>query len=168
MSDELPTEDRLRRIERGVQRRIDARRATAQRLVRGITGAAVAVLVIGGGFALLRPMAGTSAGSSGVGAAGSAGGSAASAPATAVPVVCHDGAATTTVRADRSALPVSAFEACAAASFGADAGPSTAGSASGSPTAMPRVLCRAEDGVLHVYVGTTAVCATHGLTPYRR
>ena len=108
MSDELPTEDRLRRIEHGVQRRIDARRATVQSVRRGVTGGIVTVLLIGGGFALLRPMAGTSTASSGAG-------SAASAPASAVvSITCHRGAATAAVRADRSALPGSALRACAA------------------------------------------------------
>jgi hypothetical protein len=161
MSDELPTEERMRRIERGVQRRIDAHRASAQRVRQGVTGGLVVVLLLGGGFALLRSTAGTSTAASGSG-------SAASAPASAaVPVLCHDGAATTTARADRSTLPASALRACASAAYGTEAAPNSAGGRSASPTVAPRVLCRAEDGALHVYPGAPVACSAHRMTAYR-
>jgi hypothetical protein len=146
MSDELPTEERMRRIERGVQRRIDAHRASAQRVRQGVTGGLVVVLLLGGGFALLRSSAPASA---------------------AVPVLCHDGAATTTARADRSTLPASALRACASAAYGTEAAPNSAGGRSASPTVAPRVLCRAEDGALHVYPGAPVACSAHRMTAYR-
>lgn len=166
MTDELPTEERLRRIEQGVHRRIDARRATARSVRQGLTSGLVVVLLLGGGFALLRSTAGGTAASSG---AGSAASPAASGSAS-VPVTCHDGAASTTARADRSTLPASALEACAVAAFGAEARPNAAGgtdaTSSPSPTALPSVLCRGKGGDLHVYLGAAAVCATHGMTAY--
>jgi hypothetical protein len=164
MSDDLPTEEQLRRIERGVQRRIDARRATTQQVVRRVAGGIAAVLLIGGGFALLRPL--------GVGTAtsSSSGGSAARPSSTEIVAVrCHDGRTTTEVRVARTGLPAAAVQACAAAAFTAGAQPDTASGTSATPTPTPRpsALCRAEDGALHVYVGAAAVCAAHGMTAYR-
>ncbi|GAA2752212.1 hypothetical protein [Amnibacterium kyonggiense] len=159
MSDGLPTDEQLRRIERGVRQRIDRRRRTAQRIAQ----ASVAVVLIAGGFALLRPTLGVLGTSSGGSAASGA------RPASAlVPVVCHHGASTATVRADPKDLPASALQACAAeeARFGpqvADRGPSPVPP---SPSTSPRaaVLCRTADGDLHVWAdGTT--CRSHGMTP---
>ena len=162
MSDDLPTEERLGRIERGVQRRIDARRVSAQRVVRGVSGGAVAVLLVVGGFALIRPSISSPSGAAGA----SSGRSAASAL---VPVRCHDGATTTTTRAARAGLPASAIAACTTVRFSANSAPEVQG-ASGAPRPVPTppssVLCRAEDGALQVYFGGTASCATHGTTPY--
>lgn len=162
MSDELPTEERLRRIERGVQRRIDARRATAQQVRRGVAGGALTVLVIVGGFALLRPVASTVT----AGAAGSA-------ASALVPVRCHAATTTTTAEAARSGLPASALAACAAAATAdrAEADPettsggsTTSGSFAGS--AGPSTVCRADDGALHVYIGGATACRAHGMRAY--
>ncbi len=112
MSDGLPTDDQLRRIERGVQRRIDLRRTVAHRVV----GSAAAVALIGGGFALLVPL-GLSSGASGGSAA--AGGTAASARA-AVQVVCHDSSARDSA-SRRSQVPAGADDRRLIAACGADA-----------------------------------------------
>ncbi|MGT2426254.1 hypothetical protein [Amnibacterium kyonggiense] len=160
MNDGLPTEEQLRRIERGVQRRIDRRRRTALRAAQ----AAVAVVLVVGGFALLRPTGGAPTTSS-------AGSGAAAASATGAPlvsVVCH-GARTTTVRADAAGLPASALAACDAAV--ARFGPLAADGGSGaSPAPHPSVpatavVCRAADGDLHVFIDGGA-CRSHGMSPY--
>jgi hypothetical protein len=160
VTDDLPTPERLRRIERGVQQRLAARRATRQSVLRGVTGVVVAAVVIGGGFALLRP--GSNSATS-----GSAGGSAARASsAPLVPIECHRGKAITTTQADPAGLPASALAACAAAGRTAAAEPLSGNGPAASASPSARTLCRTKDGVLHVYPGLPAVCATHGMAPY--
>lgn len=157
MSDGLPTDDQLRRIERGVQRRIDLRRRAARRAA-GVAGAALAVALLGGGLVLVRPvLVGTSS--------GSAASSGKGAPASdRVAVVCH-GTPTRSVEVERSGLPAAALHACAAAGPGAG-GASRAAGAGASPAPSPAsVLCRAADGRLHVYPGAAA-CSGHGMTPF--
>jgi hypothetical protein len=156
MNDELPTDERVRRIERGVARRIGARRVVAQR----IAVAAVAVVVVGGGFALIRPM---SSGGSATSAAGSA---ASAAPSTALAVECH-GDRTVTARVDPTGLPASALVACARAEHGsAPAEQHAAGGTGASATPAPSTLCETVHGALHVYPGPPSMCATHGMHPY--
>lgn len=162
MNDGLPTDERLDRIERGVQRRIDARRATRQGVARGVTAVLVLLVVVGGGFALLRS---TSTATSS-GAAGSAARPAASAASALVPVTCHDGR-TVAAKADGSGLPASALAACALAERGATvSGPHAASGTDASATPSTGVLCRTKDGELHVYPGLPSACATHGMAPY--
>lgn len=154
MSDGLPTDEQLRRIERGVRQRIDRRRRTAQRIAQ----ASVAVVLIAGGFALLRPAIGTSSG----GAAGSAASGAQPASAAAlVPVVCH-GPSARTVRVDPKDLPGSALRACEHRP-GAQVADGRPELPSPGPTGAA-VLCRTTDGDLHVWSdGTT--CRSHGMAP---
>jgi hypothetical protein len=157
MSDDLPDDERVRRIERGVQRRIDGRRRIAQR----IAGASVAVLLVAGGFALLRPVVSLSSG---------AGGSASSAEGTSrvVRVTCHSAAGTERVAAEEDGLPASAIRACTAA-LGGEVSGTKAGAqgAGGAPSATPSapLLCRTTSGALHVYLGTAATCVSHDMTP---
>ncbi len=166
MNDELPTEERLGRIERGVRRRIDARRAARQGVLRGVVGVAVAAVVIGGGFALLRPQSNSGGGSTAAG--GTAAGSAASAaPSTTVPVRCH-GDRTVVAQADPAGLPASALAACVAAERRANVSAQQNEGTAASATPATSTLCRTKGGVLHVYAGPPAVCATHGLSPYPR
>jgi hypothetical protein len=150
MSDGLPTDEQLRRIERGVQRRIDTRRRIAQR----VAGTAVAVLLLAGGIALIGPL--TSISTSG--AAGGSSGSRGSVAAT-EPVTCHDGGTTTRVSAARDGLPGSAVRACTQPAQAADA--SRRPSADQESGARP-VLCRAPSGALHVYLA--GGCAEHDMT----
>jgi hypothetical protein len=162
MSDGLPSDEQLRRIERGVQRRIDLRRRLAQR----IAGGGVAVLLVVGGFALLRPTMGTSAGAgstSGRFSGADSGGAAA--PAEALQAVrCH-GAVATTVSVDPARLPTSALIACAAAERRQVAAATDGGDvATPRPSASGAVLCRAADGALSVWAGSS--CTVHGLQPY--
>jgi hypothetical protein len=161
MSEQVPTDEQLARIERGVHRRIDRRRSA----VRGITGGAAALAIVAGGFALVVPAI------SGAGSASSAGSGGsvqryAAADDGAVRVVCH-GTARRTVQAAAKGLPGSAEQACAAgalrgpASSSEGAADSGGGAAAGSASAV----CRADDGVVHVYVGSREDCDEHGMTP---
>ena len=169
MSDDLPTDERLRRIERGVQRRIDGRRQVAQR----IAGASVAVVLVVGGFALVRPLlsiTGTASSSTAGGDAQgtSAGDSTASEAAASGTVRCHDGATTRTVPVGAGDQPAAAIAACIAAARRAAtaAQPEDRG-----PTPVPSpsaVVCESSTGVLHVSLGDAAACATHDLRPFRR
>lgn len=160
MSDGLPSDEQLRRIEHGVQRRIRGRRLAAQR----VAGALVAVLLVAGGIALVRPML-TSTGS-----ASSAGGSSGGGSVAAVAVVCHGAGGTTTVKAAQAGLPGSAFAACAAAPE-KDAATARPNALQGrTPTASAvaaHVLCRTSSGDLHVYVGGAATCAAHAMSRVR-
>lgn len=160
MSDGLPSDDQLRRIERGVQRRIRGRRLAAQR----VAGTLVAVLLVAGGIALVRPVL-TSTGS-----ASSAGGSNGGHSVAAVAVVCHGPEGATTVEAAESGLPASAFEACATTTehAAATARPNALQGRTPSPSASPaQVLCRASSGELHVYPGGPPTCAAHGMARVR-
>ena len=156
MNDELPTDERLRRIERGVQRRIILRRVIPQR----IAVAAVAVVLVAGGFALLRP---TASGGSSTSAAGSA---ASPIPTDAMFVECH-GTRTVTARVDPTGLPASALAACARAERGGVAADQHAAGTSGaSPTPATSTLCETVHGALHVYPGLPPMCAAHAMHPY--
>lgn len=154
MSDDLPTPERLGRIERGVQRRIDRRRQVAQQ----IAGASVAVLLVVGGVALARPLLLSSSG----GGASSAGGApAAGTSAEETTVLCHDASATRTVQA-HGALPAAAIAACAAA--GPTAASARPGDVAATPSPSPTsVLCESSEGTLEVYLGDASTCATHDL-----
>lgn len=157
MSDDLPTPERLGRIERGVQRRIDRRRQVG----RQIAGASVAVLLVVGGVALARPLLVSSSGGSASsgGSGGSAAGSSAGRTST---VLCHEGTTTRTVQAHGD-LPAAAIAACAAVD-GQTASSARPGDlpATPSPSATP-VLCESSKGTLEVYLGDAATCATHDL-----
>lgn len=157
MSDDLPTPERLGRIERGVQRRIDRRRQVG----RQIASASVAVLLVVGGVALAQPLLVSSNG----GSATSAGGApAAGTSAEDTTVLCHEGTTTRTVQA-HGTLPAAAIAACAAV------GPTASSARPGdvvdspSPSANP-VLCESSKGTLEVYLGDAATCATHDLRPF--
>jgi hypothetical protein len=162
MSGQVPSDEQLARIERGVHRRIDARR----RAIRGVTGGAAGLAIVVGGFALVLPaLGGAGSGSS----AGSGGGTIqryAASDAAAIPVICH-GTTRRSVQAEEAGLPASAAEACVAATLrGAAGSPESATDAgdSGSSTAAdPSAVCRAEDGAVHVYVGSFDACAAHGM-----
>jgi len=160
MSDGLPTDEQLARIERGVRSRIDRR----ARVARRVAGASAAVLVVAGGVALLLPLriggftTGTSAG----------GGSSA---ARTVAVVCHDGGVVR-ARAAEAGLPGTAIAACERAlGRPAPAGASAAADgASGAPSALrtapvPRV-CTTEAGVVHVWLDGRG-CPALGVRPQR-
>lgn len=161
MSDDLPTPERLGRIERGVQRRIDRRRQVA----RQIAGASFAVLLVVGGVALARPLLVSSSGGSASsgGSGGSAAGSSAGRTST---VLCHEGTTTRTVQA-HGTLPAAAIAACAAAVGGQTASSARPGDlpATPSPSATP-VVCESSKGTLEVYLGDAATCATHDLRPF--
>jgi hypothetical protein len=162
MNDELPTGERLGRIERGVQRRIDARRQLARR----VAGGAVVLLVVAGGVALIRPLSGTltSSGASGSSAREPEYGPAASAAG--APVRCH-GEVDRTVTADPAGLPASALAACARVERGASTSALEGGGATPTPSPSPAAaLCRSKDGSLHVYSGPASACAAHGMTPW--
>ena len=157
MSDGLPSDEQLRRIERGVQQRIRGRRLVAQR----VAGALVAVLLVAGGIALVRPVLGTA-----TGASSSSGGSGGNTAASVV-VVCHGAGGATTVRVPPSGLPGSAFTACAVTSeaTAASARPNALQGRTPTPSPSPaQVLCRASSGELHVYPGGAATCAAHAMT----
>ena len=152
MSDGLPSDEQLRRIERGVRRRIERR----GRVARQVAGASAAVLVVAGGIALLAPIARTA------GSASSAGGSGDGAQAPGV-VVCHDGARTTRAEVPAGALPGGARAACARA---LRALPEAASGSDGRPSPSPSpsaALCETARGVLHVYLDGSA-CGAHGMT----
>jgi hypothetical protein len=157
MTDDLPTDERLRRIERGVHQRIDRRR----RLARRIAGASVAVVLVAGGIALVRPQLATTSGAS-----SAAGGSAEGTSAGTVTVLCHRGAAVTPVQAERRGLPASALAACTTAqgATAASARPRPLDGRTPSPAPTP-VLCASPSGVLHVYLGSATTCAAHRLQP---
>jgi hypothetical protein len=163
MSGQVPNDEQLARIERGVHRRIDARR----RAIRGVTGGAAGLAIVVGGFALVLPaLGGASSGSS----AGSGGGTMqqyAASDAAAIPVICH-GSTRRTVQAEEALLPESAADACVAATLRNAAGTSesaTDSGASASSAAASSAVCRAEDGAVHVYVGSSDACAAHGMEP---
>ncbi|GAA4734557.1 hypothetical protein GCM10025783_00190 [Amnibacterium soli] len=161
MSDGLPSDEQLRRIERGVQQRIRGRRLAAQR----VAGALVAVLLVVGGIALVRPVLGTAGG-----AASSSGGSGGFVSGSAVvAVVCHGATGATVVKASEAGLPASALDACAAAgSRLSTARPRALQEEAPSPSASPAaVLCRTAEGGLHVYPGGAATCAAHAMTRVR-
>ncbi|WP_375389430.1 hypothetical protein [uncultured Amnibacterium sp.] len=163
MSGGVPDEEQLRRIEQGVRRRIARRRETAQR-VGGAAAAVGALAIVVGGFSLVLPRsASLSSGASG-------GGSAADSSAL-VKVLCHGDRATLAAEADPKGLPESAFEACARAlektvsDAAAPEATGVQGQAAGapSPSALPGVLCRSDDGLLQVYPDGTA-CSSVGMT----
>ena len=189
MTDGLPTDEQLRRIERGVQRRIDLRRAVARR----VAGTTAAVALLGGGFALLVPLA-MGSGSSGGSAAAPAAGSAASQP-----VECHASSARDSSRVQRpapagveaerpraacgatavdfqsgtgrlsTAAPSTASSGAGTSNGTAEAAPSGSSLTSGSASPSlrgPAVLCVAPDGVLHVFPADerpTTLCARNGM-----
>ena len=180
MSDGLPTDEQLRRIERGVQRRIDRRREMAHR----VTGTAAAVVLLGGGFALALPFA---LGHGSAGSASSAGGSAGSA-APAQAVLCHASSGVDSPTTRVEAAPGAPAEAIAAAcgpavEFQSGSGrmptatsPAASAAAPGavSPTSdrpsagPPAVVCRAADGVLHVFPADrrpATLCTRNGMRP---
>lgn len=164
MSDRLPTDEQLRRIQRGVHRRIGLRRRVAQR----VAGGGVAVLLVVGGFALLRPVVGTTASGSGSAARSSSGFTSDAAPLDGAQAVrCHDGAPTT-VAVDPSGLPTSALVACSAAQRRAATAAGRDADARATPPPSPSgaVLCRASDGALSVWPGGPATCRVHGLRRY--
>lgn len=170
MSDGLPTDEQLRRIERGVLDRIDTRR----RIARGIAGTTAGVVLLAGGIALLVPLA-QSSGSGGSTAAG--GGSAASARASSAEV---DVRCRLDDRVLRTAAPDDAdsiAESCGAVAvdFQSSSGrmpvPTGSGAAARpTPSAAPQaVVCRADDGVLEVLPAgerPRTVCERAGLQPY--
>lgn len=160
MNDDLPTPERLGRIERGVQRRIDRRRQVAQQ----IAGASVAVLLVVGGVALVRPLlVSSSGGSASSGGGASAAGSSAEDTRT---VLCHDASGTRTVQA-RGDLPAAALAACAPAVGGPRASSARPGNLPATPSPSPTsVLCESSKGTLEVYLGDAATCATHDLRPF--
>lgn len=158
MSDDLPTPERLGRIERGVQRRIDRRRQAAQRIV----GASVGTLVVVGGFALILPAVSFSGGAS-----SSAGGSSAERTAA---VVCHDATGARTIRVAVSRLPGAAIADCSREVSGTATTDATRPNALGDDEATPSplpttVLCETEKGVLHVYLADPAPCSAHQQEP---
>jgi len=159
MSDGLPSDEQLRRIEHGVQQRIRGRRLAAQRLA----GTLVAVLLVVGGIALVRPVL-TSAGS-----ASSAGGSSGGGSIATVAVICHGPGGATTVQAAEAGLPSTAFDACAATGrAAASARPHALQGRTPTPSAASApVLCRASSGALHVYLGGAATCTEHAMTRVR-
>jgi hypothetical protein len=161
MSDGLPSDEQLRRIERGVQRRIRGRRLVAQR----IAGTLVAVLLVAGGIALVRPVL-TSTGS-----ASSAGGSSGGGSVATVAVTCHGPGGATTVKAAEAGLPATALAACTAAvePAAASARPhALQGRTPPTPSPSPtQVLCRTSSGALHVYLGGAATCTAHAMVRVR-
>lgn len=154
MSDGLPSEEQLRRIERGVQQRIRGRRIAVQR----IAGAFVALLLVVGGVALLRPVL------SSFGSATSSGSSSGGGSSGLVVVVCHGPGGARTVRASSADLPASAIVACSGVPTkeAASARPDRR-LATPAPTSTS-VLCRAPSGALHVYTGGARTCAAHAMT----
>jgi hypothetical protein len=160
MSDGLPSDEQLRRIERGVQQRIRGRRIAVQR----IAGTFVALLLLVGGVALVRPLVSSS------GSAASAGGSAGGGSSALVAVVCHGPAGVRIVRASPADLPASAIAACSAvpAKGAASARPNALdGRTATSAPARTPVLCRTPSGTLHVYPGGARTCAEHAMTRVR-
>ena len=158
MSDGLPSDEQLRRIERGVQQRIRGRRLVGQR----IAGTLVAVLLVAGGIALVRPVLATSGAAS-----SSAGGSTGGGSSATVVVTCHGPGGATTVRAAEAGLPATALAACAATT-GKGARPNALQGRTPIPSPSPaQVLCRAPSGDLHVYLGGAATCAAHAMTRVR-
>ena len=161
MSDGLPSDEQLRRIERGVQQRIRGRRLVAQR----VAGTLVAVLLVAGGIALVRPVLGTSGGS-----ASSAGGSTGEHSSAIVAVTCHGPGGATTVEAAEAGLPATALAACATTPepAAASARPHALQGRTPTPSAsLAQVLCRTSSGALHVYLGGAATCAQHAMVRVR-
>jgi hypothetical protein len=160
MSDGLPSDEQLRRIERGVEQRIRGRRLAVQR----ITGTVVALLLVAGGVALVRPQLSSS------GSASSADGASGGGSSALVVVICHAPGGARTVRASSTDLPASAIAACSAvpAEGGASARPNALEGRTATPTPAPTpVLCRASSGALHVYPGGARSCAAHAMTRVR-
>ena len=160
MSDGLPSDDQLRRIERGVQQRIRGRRLAVQR----VAGTLVAVLLVVGGITLVRPVLATS------GSASSAGDSTAERSSAAVVVVCHGERGATHVEVPEAGLPAAAFAACSATTGrrAASAQPNALEGRTPTPSASSaQVLCRTSSGALHVYLGGAATCAEHAMTRVR-
>jgi len=133
-----------------------------------IAGASVAVVLVVGGIALVRPVLSFSGGASGSSAQGTSAGDTSAERTTTV--ICHDASGTTQVPAVRAGLPASALAACSAAiAAAATAAPSTRPNAvegrTPTPTPTP-LLCESPAGVLHVYVAGSGSCEAHDLLPY--
>ncbi|MDH2444260.1 hypothetical protein QDR37_09915 [Amnibacterium sp. CER49] len=180
MRDDLPTEERLDRIERAVLSRIrleeDARLRRRRRLVGGGMGLALAAAVVG--LVVVVHPVGQSGASSGSAAGGSAysgpssasGGNTADSSGGGAPaVVCHAGATTTSPSAKATATdptPVRLADACAKA-LGPEAAPRTTSTPTTAGLPGPAV-CRDRAGVLHVFLTDSParrVCPANGMTP---
>lgn len=173
--DDLPTEERLDRIERRVLGRIrleeDARARRRRRLVGGGVGLALAAAVVGL-VVVVHPVGQT--GSSGGGgsaysngSSGAGGDRAASGGGTETVIVCHAGDSTRAPSAKAKVPDLTAgriADACAKA-----LGPESAPRGSSTPTTgvSAPVLCRDDEGVLQVFLTdrpATTVCAANGMT----
>lgn len=184
MSDGLPSDDQVRRIEQGVLGRIDARRALRNRVIGSVT----AVVLVGGGLGLVAGVVRS-------GGAGMSSGSTAASGAAMVVVRCaleagSDTGAAGSVRVPAATLPRSAIAACTGGAVDYQSGegavpmPDSAG-AGGAPTSSPSspsaaspsaasapptaVLCRDADGslvVLSLSGSASATCVRAGMEPY--
>ena len=173
MSDGLPTEEQLRRMEQRVMTRI-RRRAELPKRIAG--GAAVAALFVGG--VLLLPRLGLSGGGSsgsGAGSAYSTSESRAAGGSAAVLAGCHTSASAkapvVTVPLSKD-IPTAAVDACLRAFEKGQAPKATTASGSsahdlvGSLTAKDLVVCRDGDGRLQVFVRDahpSTLCTRNGM-----
>jgi hypothetical protein len=164
MSDGLPTEEQLRRMEQRVMTRIRRRAQLPKRIA---TGAAAAALVVGGVF--LLPRLGTSSGGGSGSSAGYASGGGGS---SALLARCHPAAsATSPVRTVPIArdTPAAAIDSCLRALAEQPAPSSgTAGEQLASPTAKDLLACRDSGGRLQVFVKDAhpaTLCTRNGMTP---
>lgn len=180
--DGLPSDDQVRRIERGVMGRIDARRAMRNRVIASVT----AVVLVGGGFGLVSSaLRGGSLATSG--AASGSGSSSASVVVRCALGAGSDTSGARTVRVPEAGLPQSAVAACTGGSvayqsadgaapakdsptLGALSTDSPSGVPAPAASALPRaVLCTDADGslvVLSLSGSASATCVKAGMEPY--
>jgi hypothetical protein len=166
MSDGLPTEEQLRRMEQRVMTRIRRRAQLPKRIA---TGAAAAALVVGGVF--LLPRLGTSSGGGSGSSAGYAGDASGGGGSTALLARCHAAASATspvrTVPLGRD-TPAAAIDACLRALTKRPAPSSgTATEQLRALTAKDLVACRDAGGGWQVFVRDahpSTLCKRNGMT----
>jgi hypothetical protein len=177
MSDGLPTEEQLRRMERQVMTRIRRRAELPKRIA---TGVAVAAVFAGGAFLLPRLGLSGGGGSSGSAAGGSAyqqgeGRNSSAGGSTALLARCHASpSATSPVRSVplTEDTTTAALKACVLALGKGQVPKPTPASGSASSHLRPRftakdlVVCRDAAGTLEVFVGDahpSTLCVRNGL-----